>query len=363
MGAMVMTTPGAARALEHRIVRPDGSEVWAEATATYEDDGPGVLQILLVDVSLRRSQQAALRSSRDETRQLAEEFQLLAEEIPSGAFRADADGRILFANARFWSLAGTREVTALHELAAPFDAGIVTGALDAVARRGDDDGAAASAGPAGDGETTQIEFRSRDDGRTLSLRLGAVRANGPHRGTVVGVLIDATSTVELRTRARTDPLTGLLNRSALSEHLDDVLADGRDLSVLFIDVDDFKRVNDRHGHHAGDEVLRVLARRLRGAVRGSEEVGRYGGDEFVVACTSVDPTTVENLRHRVEAVLSEPVHFDDTLWSPSASIGMASARPGDTSAALLRRADAEMYRIKRERGRRGAPTGEAAEAG
>jgi diguanylate cyclase (GGDEF)-like protein len=116
---------------------------------------------------------------------------------------------------------------------------------------------------------------------------------------------------------------------------------------MFVDFDGFKEVNDLHGHHAGDEVLRVVARRLRGAVRGTEQVGRYGGDEFVVACTDVETETVASLLGRVEGVLAEPVHFDDTLWQPEASIGVALAVPGDTAAALLRRADAEMYRVKR----------------
>ncbi|HEY6532897.1 MAG TPA: GGDEF domain-containing protein, partial [Acidimicrobiales bacterium] len=141
-------------------------------------------------------------------------------------------------------------------------------------------------------------------------------------------------------------LTDLLNRTALSEHMEALLQSGRELCVMFVDFDGFKQVNDRHGHHAGDEVLRVVARRLRNAVRGTEEVGRYGGDEFVVVCSDVEPLTVANLRRRVEAVLGEPVHFDDSLWQPEASIGMAFSLDEDSAAALLRRADADMYRVK-----------------
>jgi diguanylate cyclase (GGDEF)-like protein len=125
--------------------------------------------------------------------------------------------------------------------------------------------------------------------------------------------------------------------------------------VLFVDFDGFKEVNDRHGHHAGDEVLRVVARRLRNTVRGSEEVGRYGGDEFVVACAVSDPVKVANLRARVEAVLAEPVHFDDGLWHPEASIGVAHADTADTASSLLRRADADMYRVKHAKARARRP--------
>ncbi len=360
LGAAARAEPGAGRSTDHRVVRPDGSAVWVEATLTY-DAATGEMTALLVDVSRRLAQEAALEASRQETLELAEEFRLLADEIPSGAFRADADGSILFANARFHTLAGTRDVTRLHELAAPADSALIDEALGAALGadpdpgRGPgpdpDPGAQPTGGPAAH-DGIHVEFRARDGGRTLLLRLGAVRNPGKPGGTVVGVLIDATPTVELRTRARTDSLTGLLNRTALNEHLDAVLRAGGDVCVMFVDFDDFKHVNDCFGHHAGDEVLRVIGRRLRNAVRGSEEVGRYGGDEFVIVCTTVDPATVANLRARVEAVLSEPVHFDDSLWPPSASIGTATSVPGDTATSILRRADAEMYRAKRADGRR-----------
>jgi diguanylate cyclase (GGDEF)-like protein/PAS domain S-box-containing protein len=337
LGAIAATTPGVPRAIEHRFVRPDGSIVWVEATLTY--DGPtNEMQILLVDVGERRAERAALETSRGEIQELAEEFRLLAEEVPTGAFRTDPSGRVLFANGRFRSLAGGRDIDHLHELAAPPDAWIVEDALTRVLAQADD--------PDHQRDSVQVELLGRSDGRPLSLRLTAVPGGGPRRG-VIGILIDAGPTVELRARARTDSLTGLLNRKALSEHLDAALRNGSEVAVMFVDFDGFKEVNDRHGHHAGDEVLQVVARRLRNAVRGSEEVGRYGGDEFVVVCSEVTAATVSSLHERVEAVLGEPVHFDDTIWKPEASIGLAYTEDGDTAASLLRRADTDMYRVKR----------------
>ena len=175
-----------------------------------------------------------------------------------------------------------------------------------------------------------------------------------------GILIDAAPAAELRARARTDALTGLLNRTALHEHLEVALSAGGNLAVMFIDFDGFKEVNDHHGHHAGDEVLRVVARRLRNAVRGTEEVGRYGGDEFVVVCSDVSPETVASLRGRVEGVLGETVHFDASLWRPEASIGVAIAEDDDTVTSLLRRADADMYRVKKSKASRRRPEPPAA---
>ena len=344
LAATATTAPGVARSLEHRVVRAGGGEVWVQSTVTY-DPATDQLQLLIVDITQRRAQEAALQESREEILGRAEEFRLLAEEIPSGAFRADATGRILFANSRFRALAGTGEVIALADLAAPSEVDLIRAALaDASERALDADT------PSGvDVEPTLIEFRSRADDRTLSLRLGALRGPGAQRTTLVGVLLDVTPTVELRAQARTDPLTELLNRTALNQHLEALLDENRPLCVMFIDFDEFKRVNDRYGHHAGDEVLRVIGRRLRNAVRGSEEVGRYGGDEFVVACATSDRETIANLQDRVEAVLAEPVHFDDSLWHPAASIGVACSEPGDTAESVLRRADAQMYQEKRRR--------------
>ncbi|HEY6532587.1 MAG TPA: PAS domain-containing protein, partial [Acidimicrobiales bacterium] len=165
LGAMAATTPGVARSAEHRALRPDGSTVWVESTLTY-DLATNEMQVLLVDIGQRRAERAALETSRLEIQELAEEFRLLADEVPTGAFRTDPTGRVLFANGRFRSLAGGREIDHLHDLATPADAWIVD---DALARVLDDDG-----DPVPGRDSVQVEFLGRSDGRPLSLRLSAV---------------------------------------------------------------------------------------------------------------------------------------------------------------------------------------------
>jgi len=153
-----------------------------------------------------------------------------------------------------------------------------------------------------------------------------------------------------------DPLTGLPNRSLLRSHLDVARGERPDFAVLLLDLDLFKPVNDTHGHGAGDEVLRVTAARLRGAVRPADVVARIGGDEFAVLVH--DAADVRGLAQRLEAVVSAPIAVGTVTVAVGASIGQAvHAADGDSFEELLRAADADMYRVKRLRA--GRPRGEA----
>lgn len=161
-----------------------------------------------------------------------------------------------------------------------------------------------------------------------------------------------------------DVLTDLPNRRAIDEHLEAGLArvaEGRaaGLVVLFLDLDDFKAVNDDHGHHLGDRLLVAVARRLRAAVRADDLVGRFGGDEFVVVLEG-DPEVVRpEAEARIEAALRRPVRLDAVVASARASVGAAEVRPGDavTAEQVLSGADAAMYASKRRR--RAAALGDA----
>jgi diguanylate cyclase (GGDEF)-like protein/PAS domain S-box-containing protein len=153
-----------------------------------------------------------------------------------------------------------------------------------------------------------------------------------------------------------DSLTQLPNRVLFLQHLDGAIARGRrggsTLALLFIDVDDFKDVNDTFGHAAGDEALVRVAERLRHAVRASDFVARLGGDEFTVLCENVtDRHEAYAVSRRILEALSEPVVLLGTEVVLSASIGIAVA-PGDTATAetLLHQADTAMYSAKTESG-------------
>jgi diguanylate cyclase (GGDEF)-like protein/PAS domain S-box-containing protein len=162
---------------------------------------------------------------------------------------------------------------------------------------------------------------------------------------------------EARRRGLHDPLTGLPNRALVLDRIAHALARADrsegSVAVLFLDVDNFKVVNDSLGHRAGDNLLRQLAARLSDAVRPADTVGRFGGDEFVVLCEDVtDEPMALRIAGRLARVFTEPFSLEgDDVHLASASIGVV-LRDGvqDAPEELLRDADAAMYRAK-ERGR------------
>ncbi len=159
-----------------------------------------------------------------------------------------------------------------------------------------------------------------------------------------------------RHAARHDALTGLVNRAELYRELEESLVwaarDKTVVGVLFLDLNKFKIVNDTLGHDAGDELLKVVAARLRATIRSTDVVARLGGDEFVVVCRDLlVGDSVLNVASQIQRRFREPVALGSTLHEVGASIGIAIAGPGDRRSPedLLRDADAAMYTAKRER--------------
>ena len=155
----------------------------------------------------------------------------------------------------------------------------------------------------------------------------------------------------MRHQALHDPLTRLANRALCRDRLEHALAhaerSGSNAAVLYVDVDDFKRVNDLYGHSAGDAVLVALARRLAAAVRPADTVARLGGDEFVVVCEDVDERIALGLGWRVAAAVQEPLDVDGTQHRISASVGIALGSGASTDAeSLVSNADSAAYRAK-----------------
>jgi diguanylate cyclase (GGDEF)-like protein/PAS domain S-box-containing protein len=189
------------------------------------------------------------------------------------------------------------------------------------------------------------ELLVREHGELVDEELSVLRA-------VANTL--ATALARLRTEERMrydalhDALTGLANRILLSDRLEHALAraarEASQTGVLFVDLDNFKEVNDVYGHAAGDAALAELGRRLRSALRPADTVARIGGDEFVAVCEDVDEAAAQSLAERLQEAIAEPFELGDRRHALRASVGVALG--DDDPEGLLARADAAVYRAK-----------------
>lgn len=150
-----------------------------------------------------------------------------------------------------------------------------------------------------------------------------------------------------------DSLTGLANQALFRAEVADALRVGLDggttNAVLYLDIDDFKRVNDSIGHLSGDELLIAVASRLRATVRSKDLVARLGGDEFAILVRDArSPREVLDVTHRLMRVFVDPVHVGDRELMTSVSVGIAFCGPGEDAEDVLRSADLAMYAAKRD---------------
>jgi diguanylate cyclase (GGDEF)-like protein len=205
-----------------------------------------------------------------------------------------------------------------------------------------------------DGELT-VELQRQD--RWISARIVQRHDQGLPLGWIA-VLDDVTerrqATEALSYQAQHDALTGLPNRRAVLEELRTLLADPDrgPISLLYVDLDGFKAVNDGHGHAGGDRVLVELGRRLVSAARSSDVVARIGGDEFAVLCRGASPAEADAIADRVVVAVSHPIPLDGGATRVGASVGVITvpaSEAGRTADDVLNQADLAMYEVKRGR--------------
>jgi diguanylate cyclase (GGDEF)-like protein/PAS domain S-box-containing protein len=334
--------------IDRRFTRADGSVMTGRITASAVRDANGVVLFgigVVEDVTERlRSEQAHLESEAV--------FRRTVEASSDAFVGVDDDGRVTDWNAAAHYLFGWTAHEALGrpvaELVSPEERGEYV-----------DDSVAVAFGPDRqiDGPvSTRLSDRS---GRQFPVEVSRVTVEQDGSRSVKAFVRDVSEQraleAQLTRQALTDPVTGLPNRALLRDRLETAVArlDRKPgvAAVMMIDLDRFKVVNDSLGHDAGDEMLRMIAERIRSVIRVGDTVGRVGGDEFVVVAEAFDDTSdVVFLAGRVIEMISAPLTLGTLELHPSASIGIAVTTDSGTSAErLLRDADLSMYRAK-ERG-------------
>ena len=347
----------APRGLPARLVSCDG-------TAMHDDRGALLGAVVsLTDITAARAAARDLRESHDalqaSARALARSearFRITFESGPAPMCRLDAASTVVQANPATRRLLAA---TAAHLVGAPFaslfeagDQARVTMLLSSARHPGNNVSTVASPDAS---EPQHAEARlSRPGGRSLWCEVAvthAVDADGTSHLLVLLADIDGRKQreAELERQAATDPLTGVGNRTALVRHLEALALAGAGATVLCLDLDGFKALNDEAGHAAGDEMLTALSARLRALVRAQDLVARLGGDEFVLVFADAGTAAVpaEVLVHRVREAVEAPVTITLGVREVGVSIGVARLGPDDDPAGVLARGDVAMYDDKR----------------
>ena len=271
----------------------------------------------------------------------------LLDHVSDAVVATDTQGRVTFANPAAQKLYGIAEKDAvgrgLLELLDLFDTGENTDVDEitgVVAREGH-----------WHGELTQRAL----DGRELVVE-ASVSMLADDDGTVLGSVSIIREISERKAAERQisyqathDGLTGLLNRTAFMRELQESLNSGRQPTLIFLDLNGFKSINDLHGHDRGDEILRVIGSRLAGGLRPGDTAGRFGGDEFVLLAHGLsDRASSEAYLERIMRLFTDPVRCrGDITHTVGVSVGVAHSAPGDDPDELIRRADSAMYDAKR----------------
>ena len=332
---MAMRSGTATGRVRVRYRHTNGNYVWVEVTNDNRLDDPELGCVLseLVDISAEMAHFEALR---DRERLLAR----LAEALPIGICHLRPDREVVYTNEPLVELLGPIDtVDALIRSVVGVDRRPVGLAVDSALQ--------------GDESSVEVSVVHGFEERRCELTFRAMTGDD---GTVDGVIVCAADVTdrsrlrsELEHRASHDALSGCLNRAATVSAFERALREYEHVAVAYIDLDHFKSINDELGHSAGDELLRVVAARMRSVTRAEDRLGRIGGDEFVVICPQGQGRfEMATLVDRLSEAINGDVVFAKQRIPLRASVGAAMSLDGELDAeALLSRADAAMYAVKR----------------
>ncbi|MGD9793287.1 MAG: diguanylate cyclase [Acidimicrobiia bacterium] len=340
----MLGNPGRSFRWRGRYRTSDERWLWMEITNHNRLEDPNHRDVLTEMVNIDDEMAA-----HEELRASEELFRELTQALPVGVVQTDRHGGVVFFNDRLREILGVRTLASLDDWRARLfdeDVAAFDAALDEVATAG---------------SPCELEIRLEPSvevlGRVCQLNLRALRsANGDPNGAII-CITDVTEAArlrdELQVRATFDALTGCHNRESILGQLAQMLSASLHdpTGVVFIDLDQFKPINDSHGHCVGDELLVEVAERLRACTRRGDVVGRMGGDEFVVLYPDVhDHDDLAALAARVQRTLcDEGAVLSSGIVAIQASIGATLAVTGTEAEAALARADEAMYRAKRSR--------------
>lgn len=336
------------RTVVYQVRRKDGSHIWFETTihSSRDEDTEGLIELQTTsrDVTERKHTERALREAE-------ERFRSAFDFAAIGMSMVSEDGRFIRVNRSLCRILGYVEVELLgmtfQEITHPEDL--------------EEDLRYAHQVLAGEIDHYQMEKRYiHADGHYVwaLLSVSSARDSESDRPMFISQIQDITdrkaAEEKLADLALQDPLTGLPNRRLLWDRIEHALdRTGRraeSLAVLFVDLDDFKTVNDRFGHSVGDEVLRQTASRLTTVLRSGDTLARLGGDEFVIVCEDLlDGRVLDSIVTRIDKAMAPPMDIGPLRLTVSLSAGVALPEPGAGVDDVVAQADRSMYRMKRSR--------------
>ena len=340
-------------ALEGALQRFEYDEVVAGANHRFDiqlipDIAPGGdvrgFFYIGLDITERFDAEQALRALTREAQSQSDVLRLVTEAIPATVVVVGADGRYRFANGAFERYAGLPRERIIGRTAAE-----VLGEEEVARRRPHMQRALR-----GESVIFTLDYPRPEGATWLELSCIPLRLDGQAVDGFVGIAQDITSQRREQDRltelSQREPLTGLLNRAGFEHFLERQVRDGGGarLALMYIDLDRFKPVNDRHGHVVGDHLLQAVAQRLSSLVRPTDAVARLGGDEFVVLMCGVGRLAIaEAVAVKVVAAVGAPFDVDGERLEIGASVGVAfGVEPGGDWRDLVARADAALYRAK-----------------
>jgi diguanylate cyclase (GGDEF)-like protein/PAS domain S-box-containing protein len=326
-----------------------GTWVWVETANTYEDADEPMVRTVMAGVAVEQVSMEERLYARGQL------LSRLSDALPVGVFQVSLAGEVTFTNDRLHIILGVGPRSSISEqlstIVAEDQPIFETALADALADR-----------PVPDVEirirpTSDVSAQTPDEERVCLLGLRTLTDSSGVVSGAVGCLSDVTERAQLRreleVRASTDALTSCLNRAATLELVQrtvTVPSPEFGNAVVFIDLDQFKSVNDSFGHAAGDRLLVEVAERVRSAIREGDQLGRFGGDEFLVVCPRVESAErASDIAERIATAIATTVDLGPApvRVRVRASVGVAWTTDTLDADTLIAWADSAMYESKR----------------